>query len=193
MAKDLHSFLEFLEDSYPDQVFRVKREVDPVFEVTAILAKLEKEGRFPVVVFENVKGSDIPVVTNMHADFRRCAMSIGLPPEAKMEDFIAEYSKREQNPIEPVMVPTGPVKEVILKGEDVDLYKLPILKYHEQDAGRYITLGYSIMKDPDNGIRNAGVYRFMIKGKNKMGVQISETAHGHYILKKHQKRGVPLN
>ena len=191
MAKDLHSYLEFLEKNHPEHVFHVTREVNPEFEVTGIIAKLEKEKRFPVVVFDNVKGSKIPVIINMHADFSRLAMSIDLPHDAGIKQFTDEYAKREAAPIEPVMVSSSeaPVHQVIWEGDDVDLYKLPLLKYHEQDAGHYISGGYEIMRDPDTGVRNAGIYRLMRQKRNEMGIQISETAHGHYIMKKYRKRG----
>ena len=71
MAKDLRGFLSEIEAEEPDQVLRVKKEVDPHFEVTGVLAKLEQERKFPVVIFEKVKGSALPVVTNVHADARR--------------------------------------------------------------------------------------------------------------------------
>jgi 2,5-furandicarboxylate decarboxylase 1 len=83
----------------------------------------------------------------------------------------------------------APVHEVVWEGDEVDLYKLPLLKYHEKDAGFYIGAGYEIMRDPDIGIRNAGIYRLMRQTKNEMGIQISETAHGHYIMKKFRERG----
>src|ERR671919_3018709 len=100
MAKDLRSFLSDLEADEPDQVVRVKREVDPHFEVTGVLAKLEQERKFPVVIFEKVKGSPLPVVTNVHADARRLFRSIGLP-NATLPEFIQEYSAREDNPKPP--------------------------------------------------------------------------------------------
>jgi 2,5-furandicarboxylate decarboxylase 1 len=61
----------------------------------------------------------------------------------------------------------------------------------EEYQGRYMTLGYDTMKDPDTGIPNVGIYRLQIKSKNKLGIQISETAHGHYIMQKNLKRGRP--
>lgn len=189
MGETLGDAIAFLEANYPDEVIRVTREVDPIFEVTGILAKLEKLKQFPCVIFENVKGSRIPLVTNMHASFPRLAMAIGLPRDASPRDFILEYGKREANPIPPVMAESGPCHDVVLTGDDVDVTILPILKYHELDAGRYITLAFNVMKDPDTGIRNAGIYRLQLKGKNRFGIQISETAHGHYILKKNKQRG----
>ena len=191
MAKDLHSYLAFLEKNHPEHVYHVTREVNPEFEVTAIIARLGKEKRFPVVVFDNVKGSDMPVIINMHADFQRLAMAIDLPPDVGITEFTEEYARREAAPVEPVLVSSEEalVHQVVWQGDEVDLNKLPLLKYHAKDAGHYISAGYEIMCDPDSGIRNAGIYRLMRQKKNEMGIQISETAHGHYIMKKYRNRG----
>jgi 2,5-furandicarboxylate decarboxylase 1 len=204
LGRSLHEFLDFLEKNYPEEVLRVREEVDPVFGVTAILWRLERERRFPVVVFENVKGSRIPCVTNVHASFPRLALALGLPLDATPRDFILRYMQLEDHAIEPRLVdPAGaPCKEVVLTGDEVDVTALPTLKYHELDSGqvdpgyeafrgRYITLGYEVMKDPDTGVRNAGIYRLQVKGRNKFGIQISETAHGHYIMQKNLRRGLP--
>jgi 2,5-furandicarboxylate decarboxylase 1 len=203
-GQDLQSFLRFLEEHYPDEVIHVDKEIDPVFEATAALWRLENERRFPAVVFDNIKGSQIPCVTNVHASFPRLAMAIGLPIDATPRDFVLEYMRREENPIPPRLVSNdeAPCKEVILTGDDVDLTIFPSLKYHELDSGqvdpgfeswqgRYWTLAYETMKDPDTGVPNVGIYRLQVKSKNKMGIQISETAHGHYIMQKNIKRGQP--
>ena len=190
MALDLRGFLQQLEAESPDQVVRVKREVDPRFEVTGLLARLEKERKFPVVIFEKVTGSDLPVVTNVHADPRRLFRAIGLK-NATIADFIREYGAREHRLVEPVMVSEGPVQEIVITGKDVDVRRLPILTYHEKDAGRYITAGFGIMRDPDSGVRNAGIYRLMVHGPDSFGIQLSETAHGHYIWQAHERRDRP--
>ena len=103
MAKDLRQFLAEVEAAEPDQILRVKKEVDPHFEVTGVLAKLEKERKFPVVIFERVRGSSLPVVTNVHADARRLFRAIGLP-DATLPEFIREYAAREDSPRSPVLV-----------------------------------------------------------------------------------------
>jgi len=117
-----------------------------------------------------------------------------MPYDTTIQDFTNEFARREDSPVEPVLVSSkeAPVHEIVWTGDEVDIGKLPLLKYHEKDGGRYITCGYEIMKDPDTGVRNAGVYRLMLQTKNEMGIQISETAHGHYILKKHRQRREPL-
>ncbi len=202
MGTDLGSFVAYLEKYHPDEVLHVSREVDPIFEATALLWRLENDHKFPTVIFDNIKGGNMPVVTNLHASFPRLATAIGLDFDCDVRDFILEYLKREESPIEPVRVDSGPVHEVIVTGADVDVTKLPTLKYHELDSGavdpgfeemrgRYITLAYCTMVDPDTGIPNVGIYRLQVKSKNKFGIQISETAHGHYIMQKNIKRGKP--
>ena len=83
------------------------------------------------------------------------------------------------------------MQEVVLTGKDIDVTQLPILTYHEKDAGRYITAGFGIMRDPDSGVRNAGIYRLMIHSKDTFGIQLSETAHGHYIWQTYERQNRP--
>ena len=82
----------------------------------------------------------------------------------------SEGEKRKKAPIAPVMVEEAPVKQVILK-DDIDLLKtLPVLTYHEKDAGSYITQGVLFLKDPDGDARIMGVHRMLVKARNKLGV-----------------------
>src|SRR6478609_12130548 len=73
---DLRGFIEYLENEHPEHVVRISREVDPRFGVSGILERLERDGRFPMVIFENVKGSKIPLVANMHASFERLRLGM---------------------------------------------------------------------------------------------------------------------
>lgn len=189
-SPSLRTFLRDLEKDSPEQIVRISKEVDPCFEVTAVLEKLEKEQKFPVVIFENVKGCEHPVVTNVHADAQRLFRAIGVN-SGGVKAFLKEYGDREMQEIPPVTVSEGPVQEVVITGDDIDVKKLPLLTYHELDAGRYVTCGMSIMRDPDTEVLNAGIYRLMIHDENSFGTQISETAHGHYIWKAHEKRDQP--
>ena len=68
---DLRGFIEYLDKEHPEEIIRISKEVDPKFGVTGILDRLEKDGHFQAVIFENVKGSDIPLVANMHGNFAR--------------------------------------------------------------------------------------------------------------------------
>ena len=150
---DLRGFIEYLEENHPEQVIRIKKEVDPHFGVTGIVDRLEKDNQFPLVIFENVKGSSIPLIANMHADFDRLRLSLGME-SGTVKEFLGEYHKRESNPIEPILVENGPVQEVVKIGDEVDVNELPICTYHEQDGGKYITAGLDLMRDPDNNVNN---------------------------------------
>jgi 2,5-furandicarboxylate decarboxylase 1 len=87
--------------------------------------------------------------------------------------------------------PVRSVQDVVCVGDDVDVEELPICTYHEKDAGKYITAGLAVMRDPETGINNVGIYRHMVHNKNLLGVQLSETADGNVIWKKYEKRGLP--
>ena len=187
---DLRGFIEFLETEHPNHVVRIKKEVDPRFGVSGIIERLERDDRFPLVIFENVKGSEFPLVANMHADFERLRLALGME-RGGVKAFLAEYAAREANPIDPEHVETGPVHEVIHEGDEVDVEALPICTYHELDAGKYITAGLSVMRDPETGINNVGIYRHMVHERNLLGIQLSETAHGNYIWKKYEQSGEP--
>lgn len=189
-APDLHGFIEFLDAEHPDLIVRITKEVDPKFEVSGIVERLEKDGRFPLVIFENVRGSKIPLVANMHASFERLRLALGMT-EGGIKEFVAECAARQDHPIEPTIVASGPVQEIVTLGDDVDVGEMPICTYHELDAGKYITAGLALMRDPDTGINNVGIYRHMVHDRNLLGIQVSETADANIIWKKYEQRGEP--
>ena len=83
------------------------------------------------------------------------------------------------------------MQEEVFLGDQVNVEDLPICTYHEKDAGKYITAGLAVMRDPETGINNVGIYRHMVHEKNLLGVQLSETADGNIIWQKYEKRGLP--
>ncbi|MFQ5912645.1 MAG: UbiD family decarboxylase [Nitrospinota bacterium] len=191
MPKDLRQFIEFLEERHPEEVIRIREEVDPLFGVSGILSRLEKAGKDSVVIFENVKGSDIPLVSNVHGTVRRLQLALGLR-DGGFREFLQEYGERESHPIAPRKVETGPVREVVLKGGDVDLGVLPICTYHEKDAGPYITAGLGVTRDPETDVNNVGIYRLMLKGRDRLSVFISATSHAYGICRYYEDRDLPM-
>ncbi len=187
---DLPGFIAWLEAEHPEQVIRIRKEVDPKFGVSGILERLEEDGKFPLVIFENVKGSKYPLVANMHASFERLKLAVGMT-EGSVKDFVAECARREEKLIKPEIVESGPVQEIVVTGADVDVEELPICTYHELDAGKFITAGLAVLRDPDSGINNVGIYRHQVHEKNLLGIQVSETAHANIIWKKYEQRGKP--
>lgn len=185
---DLRSFLKLLESQTPEDFFKVKKEVNPKFEVTALLKKLENISKFPVVLFENVKGYKMPILANVHATRERLAKAIGVSENM----LLNEYIKCEENPVEPTIVKSGPIKETILIKDDVDLTKLPIVTHNKRDSGPYISAGIVVTKNLDTGKRNEGMYRMMLKGKKKLGFWVGEGQHGWYNLQKAWEFKKPL-
>ncbi|MCY4442733.1 MAG: UbiD family decarboxylase, partial [Deltaproteobacteria bacterium] len=120
MSQDLRSYLDLVESK--DELVRISAPVDPLHEVTALVAKLARERRRrPGLLLENVKGSALPVVTNLHASRRRMALAMNAEPREVQRAFL----KAMERPVAPVVVDTGPVKEVVRTGADVDLLALP--------------------------------------------------------------------
>ena len=129
---DLRGFIEYLDKEHPEEIIRISKEVDPKFGVTGILARLEKDGHFQAVIFENVKGSDMPLVANMHGDFSRLRYAIGME-EGDEKTFLREYAALEANPIPPVEATEAPVQEVFMVTPvDVNGKLISLLFYHSR-------------------------------------------------------------
>ncbi|HWP35503.1 MAG TPA: UbiD family decarboxylase [Thermodesulfobacteriota bacterium] len=193
----LRGFLEALVARYPEQVVRVDRPVDPAnFDVTAFLVNLERAGRFPLVHFANPRDlfgepSRFPLVTNVYADRVRCALALGLPPEAAKLPVSLEYARREARRLPPVVVPPreAPVKTVVRRGEEADLRIFPIVRHHEMDPAPYIDMAVA-MRDPDSGAYNLAFLRNMYKGPRRLGLHMSPR-HNWQIVRKYEERGEP--
>jgi 2,5-furandicarboxylate decarboxylase 1 len=187
-GKDLRSYLMELEKYAPDEIKSVRERVNNTFELSAILAKLEAKNRYPAVVFSHVNDYEMPVVSNLFASRKRLAFALGCDDK----DLNHVYRTRETNRIEPELVNTGPVKEVIQTKRDVDLTILPIVTHNEKDAGPYITAGVMVVKDPETGTRNIGMYRHMFHDKQLLGVHLAETSHSNLVYDKYVKMGKPM-
>ncbi|CEP66133.1 UbiD decarboxylyase family [Moorella glycerini] len=184
--KDLRSFI--LEAGKAGEILEVKKPVSPRFGIPAVAAKLEEEHRYPALLFSNVEGSSIPVLCNVFASRKRLALAL----ECEEGSLNSVYREREDKLTKPVIVADGPVQEVVIKGDEVNLYDLPIVTHNEKDAGPYITAGAMVVKDPETGIRNIGVYRHMVHERNKLGIHMAETSHVNYIFEKYVQRGKPM-
>jgi 2,5-furandicarboxylate decarboxylase 1 len=118
--------------------------------------------------FHNVIGYDMPVVSGIIRSRERAMMSLGAETYREIED---KLSAAIAKPIPPKYVKTSPTREVVLLGDDVDLYKLPIPMSSIYDGGPMITAGVVIARDPELGI-NSGIYRFIVKEKALTGIDI---------------------
>jgi UbiD family decarboxylase len=189
MPQDLRSYLELIKQNHPEDFLVVSREVDPAFEITAITVKLEQEAkRRPILLFEKIKGTKFPVLTNLHAGRSRLATAI----HAKPEEMQKAYLHAMEKPIPPKRVSKAPVKEMILTGDKIDLYKLPQILHHQEDAGAYITAAVSFAKDPNSDTWNCAYNRLMIKGRDTTSIHLTLAKHLWEFQRAAEAQGKPL-
>jgi 2,5-furandicarboxylate decarboxylase 1 len=189
MAQDLRAFLDLVKRSRPADIHIVSRPVDPAYEITALAVKLEKEQRRrPVLIFENVKGSAFPVLTNLHASRSRLAAAINAAPERMLETYL----RAMERPVPPRVVATGPVKEVVRRGEEVDLGVLPQIVHHERDAGPYVTAAISFAREPGGQTWNCAYNRLMIQGRDRSSIHLTLGKHLWEFYRMAEARGEPL-
>ncbi|MBM3748715.1 MAG: menaquinone biosynthesis decarboxylase [Acidobacteria bacterium] len=192
---DLREFIAALETH--GELARVRVPVDPVLEMTEFADRAVKRGG-PALLFENPKGSRVPVLMNAFASRRRMELALevdsleevaarissllqlqvpeGLLGKLKMLPKLAELGS-----FFPRTVSGGPCKEVILR-EGFSLFDFPILHCWPQDGGRFITLPLVFSKNPDTGKRNCGMYRMQVFDERTTGMHWQTHKQGaeHY-------------
>ncbi|HET6405569.1 MAG TPA: menaquinone biosynthesis decarboxylase [Candidatus Thermoplasmatota archaeon] len=205
MPYDLHRFVEDLEAA--GELKRVRAEVDAELEISEIYDRVVKRGG-PALLFENVRGSPMPVLINAYGTDRRMRMALGREPEEVGKDLMAliktkpprsfreaiALARRAKDVLSfpPKRVRRGKVQEVVLTGDDVDLAKIPVLKCWPMDAGRFITLPQVYTRDPTTGERNMGMYRMQVFDKNTTGMHWQTHKHGTEHYRSAKKLGVKL-
>ncbi len=193
MPGDLRSFLERLEGQ--GDLLRIKEPVDWNLELSHV-AKLNEERQGPALLFENVPNGShprIPVFVSALSTTQRLAAAFDMPTNSSLSTMAREWVRRTRNPIPPVTVETGPVKQNIDTGDQVDLYKFPVPFFYEGDGGRFIGTAVSVItKDPDSGWINLGTYRMQILDGKTCGIQLIKGKHGDMHRAKYAKLQKPM-
>ncbi len=149
----------------------------------------------PLLLFDKVEGypQGYRVAVNPFTSSRRVALALGLPLELRGLDLIRAWKDKLSavKPIPSVEVKTGPVKENVFVGDEVDVLKFPTPKWHEMDGGRYIGTGCMVIqKDPDSHWINMGTYRSQVVDRNTVTFHSVPGRHGAIIAKKYWDRGL---
>lgn len=186
----MSSLRAFLNSLHPEEVLRVTEAVDADYFSTALVHELERQKRYPVVLIERPGPFDIPIVANVFADAGRLAKIVGI----SLDEFRRTpwFRQAETHSMPPRMVDDGPVREVVLTGDDVDVTALPIVRHHEQDAGAYVTSGVLVSRDPDDKTRNLSFSRLMLKGRNRFGMSLHSRGHPWNYQQRAEARGEDL-
>ncbi|HWX77322.1 MAG TPA: UbiD family decarboxylase [Candidatus Acidoferrales bacterium] len=188
---DLREYLSVLEKK--GKLKRVKKQVDKDWELAAVCRqlfhKIAPEKR-PALLFENVKGFSIPVAAGVLGASKQI-YALGLETDS-VEGINRKWDEALGNPIPPRMVKTGPCKENVLHGEQVNISKLPVPVWTVgEDPGPFFTSPYVITKDPETGNRNVGTYRMQVKGPNKTGFLIGVRQDAAWHIRRNNELNKP--
>jgi 4-hydroxy-3-polyprenylbenzoate decarboxylase len=205
---DLRRFLDDLDAD--GDLIRIAAEVDPHLEVAEIVSRTVAE-HGPALLFENVKGSSIPLAMNVFGTERRMAKALGLERLDDVGDRIADLLKPELpkgmtgfkdaltkaaqlRSVPPKRVKSAPVQERVLKGPDVDLGLLPGITQWPQDAGVFLNLGLTHTKHPETGARNLGMYRLQQHDERTLGLhwQIHKDSNAHHAVAERLGERLPI-
>ena len=183
--KDLREFISLLEQE--GELKRITAEIDPNLEITEIADRCLRNGG-PALLFENPKGSSVPLLANLFGNTKRIALAMGQqdleglrdvgrllaflkepsPPKGWRDLWQSLPSYKNVLNMPPAVRKTAPCQEVVIAEEDVDLGFLPIQTCWPGDAGPLITWPLVITRGPEKDRQNLGIYRMQKIGPNKL-------------------------
>ena len=190
MSQDLRSFLAQVQAATPDEFLAVREEIDPRYVATSLVTELERQRRYPILLFEKVRGATFPVVTNVMGTRARFALPMGVP----VHEVSQEYARRVKREVPPRVVDAGPVHDNVLTGDAVDVGQLPILSHFPIDAAPYITAGLVFCRDPHNpAVDTFGFHRIQYKGlPNRLGISLHSRRRVWEYQRRAEELGRPL-
>lgn len=182
---DLREFIRDLEKR--GELKRISRRVSSVLEVTEISDRVLRAGG-PALLFENIENHDMPMLTNLFGTADRIALGMGRESADGLTEIgeLLAYLKEPEPPkglkdavdkwpvlkqvlhMGPKLVKKAPWQEVVLKGDDVDLTRLPIQTCWPEDVAPLLTWGLVVTKGPNKERQNIGIYRQQLLGRNKL-------------------------
>lgn len=207
-----YSLTEFIEQLEREgELIRIQEPVSPILEISEITDRISKSpGGGKALLFENVEGSQMPVLINAFGSTRRMNMALGVnniediakeidrylkiaPPETLLDKvkLLPLLLNAANFPPKIVGRSKAPCQEVVHLGDDVDLGKIPILQCWPDDAGRFITLPIVVNRSADDKLRNVGLYRMQIYDKNTTGMHWhihKDGAHFFHEFRRQNKR-----
>jgi 2,5-furandicarboxylate decarboxylase 1 len=179
---DLRTFLDKVRAA--GELHDIRKEVDPVRELGAVLNACEKAGR--AALFHKVKGHDIPVTGSLLSTPSRIAIAL----ECSEAETRARMAAATETPVAYEVHKTGPCQEIEI--QNPDLAKLPIPTHSPLDAGAFITAGVVIARDPETGRHNLSYNRMQIYGADRAGISMNIWRHIKAFFDKIEPQGKNL-
>ena len=203
--KDLRDFIELLEAE--GELKRITTEVDPYLEVTEISDRTLRNGG-PALLFENPKGSSIPLLANLFGNTRRIALAMGQEDISGLRDVgkLLAFLKEPTPPsgwkdlwqslpsyksvlnIAPNVKKSAPCQQVVIAEEDVDLSFLPIQTCWPGDVAPLVSWPLVITRGPEKERQNLGIYRMQLLSPNKLIMRWLSHRGGALDFKEWQQR-----
>lgn len=206
--ESLGEYLEALDRA--GELKRISAKVNPNLEIAEIMRRLMYAREQPAVFFENVDGSDIPILGNAFGTLKRLQIALEIEDFTEIGDRVVELTKlrlpsgmlnklkmlpklSEISDYGPRGIESGPVKQIV-QTDGANLNSLPILKSYQKDAGKFITFGLTVTKHPETDIRNLGVYRIQIINDKKAIIhwQTHKRSAPHYEITKEQRKPIEV-
>jgi UbiD family decarboxylase len=193
--RDLREWMSLIEKH--EELLRVRPEIDPHEELGAFTFMATRDGKSPAFLFENLKGNqtDARILSNyLGSSKERYALAVGLDPSMSIQKMIEATRPIMKRRLPPKYIPKAQAKvnEIVLRGDEIDLTRLPIPKFWPGDGGQYIGTGDIVFtRDPESGRINVGAYRHMLHGKNRIGMYNSPGKHGRLDREAWWARGEP--
>ncbi|SVA41416.1 uncharacterized protein METZ01_LOCUS94270, partial [marine metagenome] len=186
-------------------VLRIKKMDQDSYEITGLMYKLiDKYGWLgaPTLIIEKVKVDgnwmEGPVIVNQYGLAGHEAMAVGVSINEINDNQVDNFkkalnqvmSKGEIKLIQPIEITKedAPSKEIILRGDEINVLNFPFLKSNPGDNGRFINTGNLVTIDPEQG-RNVGTYRMQIKGPRKIGINPEKGQDGWKFLTGMKEKG----
>lgn len=148
----------------------------------------------PAVLFDSIPGckKGHRVLVNFFGG-ERTRMTLGFPTDLtklELSEAVLNTFLKNRKIVPAEIVESGPVFQNVIRGNEIDLLKLPVPIWHPGDGGRYIGTGsYNVTKDPDEDWVNIGTYRVMLHDERTVGFYISPGKHGRIHRDKYMERG----
>jgi 4-hydroxy-3-polyprenylbenzoate decarboxylase len=189
-----------------NELVRIQEPVSPILQISEITDRVSKQpGGGKALLFENVEGSEMPVLINAFGSTRRMNLALGVediedipraiesyikltPPSGLMDKARMIPMLLQASKFPPKIVGGGPCQEVVLTGDAVDLNKIPILQCWPNDAGRFITFPIVINRSVDGKLKNVGLYRMQVFDKNTTGMHWHIHKDGAHFFHEYRKK-----
>jgi len=195
MAEICDDLREFIEAAKKVSEWREIKGADWNLEMGALIeSTAELIPQPPMLLFDEIKGypAGFRVAALLYGAYKRVAVALGLPPDRPKLELVRLASRkiRSSRPMPPEETKTAPVMENLMSGNDIDLFKFPALRSHENDGGRYLGTGDVVINvEPESGFINMGTYRMQLHDRNLLGLWMSPGQHGRLIGMKYWERG----